>query len=220
MKRALGLGALLLGCISSIATEVWHTSCRQVPWPIDGATNVPLDETLSIAAVGDLVGLPRLADGVTLQTIDGVDVPFSVERGDGVVFIVPDEPLQPDQEYVLRGLDVSALESAHFQGSTYPSEPTRAGFSTGGEQTLLVRLRHMEALYLIYSEPIDPSTVAVAADGEPVELIAEDDHILRLDIDAGEADDAVLTLDGEPVEFGQAEFGQDLAFWQGSSSCW
>ena len=220
MRRALGLGALLLGCISSVATDVWYTQCRQVPWPVDGATNVPLDATLSIGAAGDLVGLPRLADAVTLQTLHGVDVPFTVERGDGVVFIVPDEPLQVDQEYVLQGLDFSALESAHYPGPSGPTEPARARFNTGGDRTLLVALWHMEALYLIYSEPIDPSEVEIAADGEPVELIPEDDHILRLEIEAGEADDAALTLDGEPVEFGQAEFGQELSFWQGSSSCW
>jgi hypothetical protein len=221
--RRISAGLVLLAaCTSSVATS-WM-QCEQGLWPLDGATNVPLDVTLTISGAGDLDSLPRLSEGVTLETAGGTAVPFTIERGeDNVVRVIPDEPLLANQEYRFAGLDYDALSSTHYQYMGWGSSPSEGAFSTGGERAVLAVTQDSDAVYVVFSEPSGVEDVEILVDGAEIEVSVYDEHILMFASDFGvQAVDSGgeggnLTIDGVAVD----EFDhRGPVYFQGQSSCW
>lgn len=212
---------LLVACTSSVATS-WM-QCEQGLWPLDGATNVPLNVTLTISGAGELDSLPRLSEGVTLETAGGTPVPFTIERGDDdVIHVIPDEPLLANQEYRFAGLDYDALSSTHYTYMGWGSSPSEGTFSTGGERALLAVTADPDAVYIVFSEATALGDVEVLVDGAEVEVALYDEHIFMVADDFGAyafdsgGGEGTLTIDGiEVVEFEERLVG----FYQGGSSC-
>lgn len=179
MRRLWMLGALAVGFgLGGVACSWSISFCYYGYSPFDGQTGVPLDAVITLSAGEPFpADLPDVARGVEFARIVGgnrVAVGYSVhvDVDAGVLEIIPDEPLAPNSEYEVQGIDAGALETAH-NAADLERASTSVRFSTASAPTLIDVVRVQETLVLVFSEAVDvddvdASLVILDPEGTPI----------------------------------------------------
>lgn len=159
-----------------------YFGCADGLWPIDGSTHVPLD-VIPVVRTRDwrLPTYPPLAPGIQLHDLtDDRPVPVSIQIRDQLAIdVIPDEPLKPDHDYELVGIDREAMDwSNHGElrqehGNRHYLSVVR--FSTGGQPQVLGSGFNGTTLFIRFSEPIENFAAVDAVrlwdqDGYPLDV--------------------------------------------------
>lgn len=201
MRRAwVTVGLVGLGGLARVAGCSLEP-CLYGYYPFDQQTAVPLDVVVTLTDARPFPpDLPAVGPGITLVRVEGgnriaVDYTVRVDRPVGVVELIPDQPLEPDAEYEVSGIDRTALNTPHSMGVLWRESRT-VHFFTGSAPTVLHAGRDYDSseILLVLSEPVDLADVEAAlsvVDGEGNDVPAsvtglweDEPHIVRIEAES------------------------------------
>jgi hypothetical protein len=165
--RVLGVVGLVgAGLASLVACSYFSPFCPYGVTPFDRQSDVSTDTVIEFQVGEGLPeDLPPLDDTVTFTTASGRRVPFhlQVRPAEGVVRVIPDEPLSPDTDYEVSGIDFYALRTENHWWGPIPGEDrdyTVSRFRTGPQLALLDLFGLGEdGVVVAFSEAVDLDAV-------------------------------------------------------------
>lgn len=174
--------------------------CEPGIWPVDGTTAV--DPEVQIRVISDALDPQVLAmDAVVLEGPGG-RIPSTVGLAEDQVWLLPDEPLSTGlyEVRVLQRSDLDAATQGHFVrdlGTLARSRSGTARFRVGSAPAVQLVFREGDDVYVRFSEPVDPTTVAwrILIDGEPHPVRHLEGRLYQLP-DVAEGVDRITVLDG------------------------